>query len=144
MAKIKGKNEIRSIRKVPCKYLSDILPMSLMGRSFSSDLNSIKKVKIISMRKQNSLRMSDQMQMHSFKFSHPCVLSMWYCAGKPKAAQKPLASTEYRLKSAMKIYQALRKVLSSLIINESTKLLFFFQDSFSSWFPRDSCSSINF
>jgi hypothetical protein len=51
---MKGKKEINSNRKVPFKYLSAILPISRMGWSFSSDLNSIKKLTIISMRNKNS------------------------------------------------------------------------------------------
>lgn len=57
--KMNGKNEIKSSKKAPFKYLSAIFPISLIGYNFSSDLNSIKKLIMISIKKQNSTSISD-------------------------------------------------------------------------------------
>jgi hypothetical protein len=56
----------KSNKNVPFKYLSAIRARSRMGSNFSSDLYSMKKFKTISIKKQNSVKVSSMMAKQWF------------------------------------------------------------------------------
>ena len=57
----KGVKAKKSSKNVPFKYRSAISARSRIGRSFSSDLYSMKKFRAISIKKQNSVKESTMM-----------------------------------------------------------------------------------